>query len=265
MEKIKFWKTEAAAKKTEGTLWLYGVIASESWWGDEVTPELLRKDLEALGDIETLHVRINSPGGDVFAGQAIYTILRAQKARLIIHIDGIAASIASLIARAGTRDGDIISIGKGSMLMIHKPMAVLMGYFNALELADIGEKLDKIFDSLLLPAFSDCKPTEDELRAMFEAETWLSDAEALEHGFVDDIDEGLNMAAVFNGEKNLVINGVEVDTGAFKAFPESLAQKQEETAEPDDTEQPEEPELEKTQASKELAVSKLKLALAASL
>src|SRR5690606_26641117 len=97
--KRKFWQFRAAADDPKvGELLLYGEISDFTWWGDEVTPRQFREDLEALGDIDELRVYINSPGGDVFAGQAILSTLKRHKARKVVYIDGLAASAASVVA-----------------------------------------------------------------------------------------------------------------------------------------------------------------------
>jgi ATP-dependent Clp protease protease subunit len=84
----KFWKFKALDDNT-GELTLYGEIANETWWGDEITPKEFKTDLDALGDINTLNIYINSPGGDVFAGQAIHSMLKRHKAHKNVYIDGL--------------------------------------------------------------------------------------------------------------------------------------------------------------------------------
>ena len=92
----KFWNFKAAGGK--GELYLYGEISDSSWFGDEVTPAQFQKDLAALGDIDNLDIFINSPGGDVFAGITIYNMLKRHKAAKTVHVDGLAASSASIVA-----------------------------------------------------------------------------------------------------------------------------------------------------------------------
>ena len=96
----KFWEFKATSAK-KGELLIYGDIASSTWWGDEVTPNDFKKGLDALGDISELDVYINSNGGDIFAGQAIYSMLKRHDAKVTVYVDGLAASIASVIAMAG--------------------------------------------------------------------------------------------------------------------------------------------------------------------
>jgi ATP-dependent protease ClpP protease subunit len=138
----RFWNFKSLDEKT-GELTLYGEISNETWWGDEVTPKEFKSDLDNLGEIDTLNIYINSPGGDVFAGQTIYSILKRHKAHKNVYIDGLAASIASVIAMAG----NTIFMPKNAMMMIHNPWTVGMG--NADEFRKLAEDLDKIRESLI--------------------------------------------------------------------------------------------------------------------
>ena len=105
----------------ERTLFLNGTIAEESWFDDDVTPQLFRDELNAgNGDIT---VWINSPGGDCIAAAQIYNMLMNYKGNVTIKIDGIAASAASVIAMAGTK----VIMSPVSMMMIHNPAPVACG------------------------------------------------------------------------------------------------------------------------------------------
>ena len=137
MQMKKFWKwknkmvtnQETMEQTPERTLFLNGTIAEESWFDDEVTPQLFRDELNAgNGDIT---VWINSPGGDCIAAAQIYNMLMEYKGNVTIKIDGIAASAASVIAMAGTK----VLVSPVSMMMIHNPMTVAMG--NTLSLIHI--------------------------------------------------------------------------------------------------------------------------------
>ena len=119
-------------------------ISNETRWGDEVTPKQFKDDLDALGEINTLNVYINSPGGSVFAGQTIYSMLKRHKAKVHVYIDGLAASIASLIAMAG----DKVIMPKNAMMMIHSPWTFAAG--NAQEFRKIADDMDKIRESMVV-------------------------------------------------------------------------------------------------------------------
>jgi len=188
MKKKKFWNLKALDEKT-GELTLYGEISNETWWGDEVTPKEFKADLDKLGDIDTLNIYINSPGGDVFAGQAIHSMLKRHKTHKNVYIDGLAASIASVIAMAG----DTIFMPKNAMMMIHNPWTIGMG--NSTEFRKLAEDLDKIRESLIAAYENHSTLTRDEIISIMDAETWLTASECEEYGFCDVVQEEKQMAA----------------------------------------------------------------------
>lgn len=184
----KFWNFKALDENT-AELMLYGEISDISWWGDEVTPKQFKEDLDALGDIDTLNVYINSPGGDVFAGQAIYSMLKRHKATINVYVDGLAASIASLIAMAG----DKVIMPANAMMMVHNPWT--FAYGNANDFRKLADDMDKIRDSMVVAYESRSALTTDEIIELLDAETWLSAEDCLEYGFCDEIEEAKEMAA----------------------------------------------------------------------
>jgi len=148
-----------------------------------------------IGKVDVLNVYINSPGGDVFDGVAIYNILQRHRAKVVVEIDALAASIASLIAMAG----DEIRMAENALLMIHNPWGFVIGDVNDLRKAI--EDLDKIKDSAILPAYvSQSGMDEKEISKLMDEETWLSAAEAKEYGFVDTIVENKQIAAHIDRE-----------------------------------------------------------------
>ncbi len=134
---MKFWNFKGSGDK-RAELLLYGDISDSSWWGDEVTPKQFKADLDALGDVAELDIYINSGGGDVFAGFAIYNMLKRHTAKKTVYVDGLAASVASVIAMAG----DKIIMPENAMLMIHNAWAVAKG--NKAKLRKIADEMDKI-------------------------------------------------------------------------------------------------------------------------
>ncbi len=191
----KFWSFKALDKKT-GELTLYGEIASDTWYGDEVTPKEFKADLDKLGDIDTLNIYINSSGGDVFAGQAIHSMLKRHKANKNVYIDGLAASISSVIAMAG----DTIYMPKNAMMMIHNPWTFGLG--NAAEFRKLAEDLDKIRESLIVAYEERSALTRDEIIKIMDSETWLTADECFEYGFCDVVEKEKQMAACI--DKNLL-------------------------------------------------------------
>lgn len=214
MKLNKFWQFRAKTASDTGSLDLYGDISSTSWYGDEVTPKQFKQELDALGDIKSLDIYINSGGGDVFAGQSIYTMLKRYPANKTVYVDGLAGSIASVIAMAG----DKIIMAKGSMIFIHNGAIGLIGYFNAKNLREYADEVEKITQSVVFPAYERTGQTKEKIQEMLDAETWFSDQEAVDMGFADEIEETRQMAASLNG-KILVVNGQSVDLTRYKTAP----------------------------------------------
>jgi ATP-dependent Clp protease, protease subunit len=149
-------------------------------------------ELKALGAVAELTLRINSPGGSVFDGVAIYNALKRHEARVTVWIDGIAASIASMIAMAG----DEIVMPENAMLMIHDPSGLVMG--TAADMRAMAEALDKM-KAGMVAAYRDKSGRDDaEIEALMAAETWLSAQEALELGLADRVEQPVRMAAHFD-------------------------------------------------------------------
>lgn len=212
----RFWQFRAAAEPGVGELLLYGEIADATWWGNEVTPKQFWDDLQNLGDIKELKVYINSPGGDVFAGQAIHSMLRRHQARVMVYVDGLAASAASLVAMAGDR----IIMPRNAMMMVHRPWTIVAG--NAATLRQIADDLDKIMESML--AVYESRTGLDRTRVMelLDAETWMTAEEAVSLGFADEIEEAKAVVASISSQGRLVVNGVEVDLSQFRNPPKVL-------------------------------------------
>lgn len=185
--KNKFWNFKAT--DTKGELYLYGDISDYSWSGDEITPKQFKSDLDSLGDITQLDIYINSPGGDVFAGQAIYTMLNRHKAYKTVYIDGLAASIASVVAMAG----DKVVMPKNAMMMIHKAWSIMMG--NSTDMRKIADDMDKMEESIVAVYQAKTGLETDKINEIMAAETWLTAEDALSYGFIDEIEKAVNMAA----------------------------------------------------------------------
>jgi ATP-dependent Clp protease protease subunit len=149
-------------------------------------------ELKALGPIAELTVRINSPGGSVFDGVAIYNALKRHDAAITVWIDGIAASIASMIAMAG----DEVVMPENAMLVLHDPSGLVMG--TAADMRATAEALDRM-KAGMVAAYRDKSGRDDtEIEALMAAETWLSAQEALELGLADRVEAPVRMAAHFD-------------------------------------------------------------------
>ena len=174
----KFWNWV----RNEGekrVLLLDGEISDETWWGDEVTPQMFRSELNAAeGDID---LWINSPGGDCYAAAQIYNMLMEYKGNVNVKIDGIAASAASVVAMAGSTV-EILPLG---MLMIHNPMTVSIGDTHEMErtitfLSEIKESIINAYE--IKTGLSRAK-----ISRLMDAETWMNAKKAVELGFADSV------------------------------------------------------------------------------
>jgi ATP-dependent Clp protease, protease subunit len=151
------------------------------WWGG-VAPEAFVRAVKGI-TAGTIHVRINSPGGSVFAARAMETALREHSARIVVHIDSLAASAASFLAMAG----DEIRISKGAMVMIHKAWTLAWG--NSDELNKTAALLSKI-DGTLVETYADrTGKSVAEIADWMAAETWFTAQEAVDAGFADSVTE----------------------------------------------------------------------------
>jgi ATP-dependent Clp protease, protease subunit len=164
-----------ALAEAEAEIVLYDEI---SWWG--ITAEMFKRELSAIAS-PTINLRINSPGGDVFDSLAIYNMVREHPARVITHIDGLAASMASVVALAG----DEVRMADNAFFMVHDPWSVVIG--NATDLRKEADLLDKVGGSLALAYQEKTGADPEQIAAWMKAETWFTAAEAVEAGFVDQI------------------------------------------------------------------------------
>ena len=181
MKKFWKWKNQAATETApaERTLFLNGTIAEESWFDDEVTPQLFKDELmSGSGDIT---VWINSPGGDCVAAAQIYNLLMDYKGNITVKIDGIAASAASVVAMAGTK----VLVSPVSMLMIHNPMTVAMG--NSEEMQKAIEMLAEVKESIINAYEIKTNMSRAKISHLMDAETWMDANKAVELGFADEI------------------------------------------------------------------------------
>jgi len=180
-------RTAPKAKLLEdGTLLLFGTIGDEF---DGLTAARVIEEIRSLGDVAELEVLVNSPGGVVHEGLAIYNELATHPANVTVTVSGLAASMASAIAMAGNR----IRMARNGMLMIHNPWNVAVGDKDDLrKAADVLEK----FGTSLVRIYAERTGLElDEVQAMMDTETWLDADEALAKGFVDEIVEPVEASA----------------------------------------------------------------------
>lgn len=174
----KFWNW---IKDEDGSrvLRLEGPIDNDNFWGDEITPEMFRDELEAEdGDIT---LWINSPGGNVFAAAEIYTMLKEYAGKVTVRIASIAASAASVVAMAG----DKIEMSPTAMLMIHDPSTIAMG--NAADMQHAIDVLDEVKESIINAYVAKTGLRRSKISELMSNETWMNAKKAYELGFCDEI------------------------------------------------------------------------------
>ncbi len=177
--KRKFWNWVKNDAEEERTLVLNGEISDETWYGDEVTPKLFEKELNAgTGNIT---VWINSPGGDVFAAAQIYNMLMEYKGDVTVKIDALAASAASVIAMAGTK----VLMSPIGLMMIHNPMTIAIG--DSKEMQKAGEMLDEVKEGILNAYEIKTGLNRTRISHLMDGESWFNAKKAVELGFADGI------------------------------------------------------------------------------
>lgn len=173
---------EFKARGSRGEVWLYDVIGA-SFWGDGITAKSFQKELAALGKVSTLNVHINSPGGDVFDGFAIFNQLKQHPASVEVDVDGVAASIASIIAMAA--DPGKLRIAKNALMMIHNPQGGAYG--DETELERVIALLKSVKGNLAETYVDRTGNKRGTVEAWMSEETWFTADAALQHGFVDAV------------------------------------------------------------------------------
>lgn len=181
----KGYQIKSAATSAE--ILIYEDIG-DNWLGG-ISAKQFVDDLKEIKNVKSINVRINSDGGSVFDGNTIYNALKRHDARITVDIDGLAASIASIIAMAG----DEIRIAENGFMMIHDPWMVAGG--TAQELRDAADTMDKVQEQLVNTYVKRTGGDAAEIADLMAAETWMNAEEALERGFVDVITEESKMAA----------------------------------------------------------------------
>ncbi len=195
------WFRMQAGHQSDADIYIYDEIG---FWG--VTAKQFISDLNALGDITHINLHINSPGGDVFEGIAIFNALKTHGASITVYVDGVAASMASVIAMVGNP----VIMPENSFMMIHKPFGFTGG--DAEDMRTYADLLDKV-EAVLLPAYAQkTGKTTDEIAAMLADETWMSGAECLAQGFADQVTPAVKAMACIQSKR----------TEEFKKMPESI-------------------------------------------
>lgn len=221
-----FWQVKMLADDKAEIL-LYGKIVSSrpiDWWTGEplpglfVSPEGFLEELEKVKNSSEITIRVNSPGGDVATGQAIYTLLKSLPGKKIGIVDSLAASAATLPLMAA----DEIRAPAGARIMIHEAIIESWGVFGAQELLSLANMLESVNAATAETYRSKTKLEIDDLRAMMKAETWMTGKEAIDKGFVDTLlfdDADIQMSA---DRKYLYAGHQKYETSMFSNIPEDI-------------------------------------------
>ena len=199
MNRKKFWVWKNQDEGSEErVLELYGTIAEESWFDDDVTPKMFQEELFSGNGPVTIW--LNSPGGDCIAASQIYSMLMDYKNDVTIKIDGIAASAASVIAMAGTK----VLMAPTALMMIHNP--ITLAYGNHDDMAKAIEMLDEVKESIINAYEIKTGLSRAKLSHLMDQETWMNAKKAIELGFADGelVDEkrvALDAAFSFSGKQ----------------------------------------------------------------
>ena len=175
-------------------MYIDGEIVTDEYEDTDTSAAGFRNALKSLGDVKSINLHINSPGGSVFEGIAIYNMLKQNSARINVYIDGLAASIASVIAMSG----DAIFMPSNSMMMVHNPWVMAIG--NASELRKQADDLDQITKSSVQTYLAKAGDKLDEktLTQLMDDETWLTAQEAVDYGLADEVLEPNKAVASIN-------------------------------------------------------------------
>ena len=176
-EALERWAPRAAEADDDSTISIYDAIGSD-WYGEGFTAKRMAAALRAIG-ARAVTVNINSPGGDVFEGLAIYNLLREHPAQVTVKVMGLAASAASFIAMAGDR----IEMGLGAFFMVHNSWGVVIG--NRHEMRAAADLFDEFDAAMAYIYVARTGLEQSEVAALMDAETWLGARSAVDKGFAD--------------------------------------------------------------------------------
>ena len=182
MKDRKFWNWKNQTDEepsAERVLELYGTIAEESWFDDDITPAMFKEELFAGSGPITIW--INSPGGDVFAAAQIYNMLMDYPHDVTVKIDALAASAASVIAMAGTK----VLMSPVAMIMVHNPATIAIG--DSDEMQKAIDMLAEVKESIMNAYEIKTGMSRHKISQLMDAETWMNAKEAVKLGFADEI------------------------------------------------------------------------------
>lgn len=187
----KYLTIKQEADTSQANMYIDGEIVTDEYEDTDTSAAGFRDALKSLGDVKNINLHINSPGGSVFEGIAIYNMLKQNSAHVNVYVDGLAASIASVIAMSG----DAIFMPSNAMMMIHNPWTMAVG--NATELRKQADDLDRITQASVQTYLNKAGDKLDEktLKQLMDDETWLTAQQAVDYGLADEVMEANKAAA----------------------------------------------------------------------
>ena len=176
-----FFRAEATAE--EATIYVYDVIVSDAFWGGITALDFIKELAKITAPV--IHLRINSPGGDVFAARAMVQVMKEHPSQIIAHVDGYAASAATFLVVAADKS----QISDGAMFMIHNAWTIAMG--SAKDFADMANLLERTDQTIANDYMAKTGQTEQQIKDWMAAETYFFGQEAIDAGFIDGMNEAL--------------------------------------------------------------------------
>ena len=209
MHNRRFYNYVLKNENNEADIMLYGNIGEVVGY-DDITDQEIVKQINDLGNVSKINLRINSLGGSVFSAIAIYNVLKTHSAEIVAHIDGICASSATIIASSANK----VIMPKNALYMIHNPAT--MAYGESKDLEKTVELLDVVKDTIIETYMTKTGQTKEKLAKLMDNETWLTAEEAKSLGFIDEIvDEKVDNGKINN---TYIFNGIMIDGLQMKQF-----------------------------------------------
>jgi ATP-dependent Clp protease protease subunit len=229
------------------TVNIYGDITSIPWFENDVTADSIVRQIDAAQDVSQIDVYINSYGGEVAEGLAIYNALKRHKAKVRTICDGFACSIASVIFMAGEER----IMNESSLLMIHNAWTSACG--NAAELRKLADDMEKITQASVEAYKAHSNLSEDEIKELMDAESWILPTEALEYGFATSIEKVENKNANQSAKFKLfeVVKAYMAEENPEDEEEQEDTEETEESPEDEETEETEDEESEETEETEE--------------
>ncbi len=209
-----FWvvRDQAQSESGEVEIELFGPISEYSWWGDEITPALFKKDLFEKGAGKPVTLLVNSPGGEVIAASVIRSILQDYSGKVTADIVGLVASAATVLVTGA----DVIRMRESALFMIHDPSGIAIG--NIDEIKAFLDVLKTVKDGIVDTYETKTKLDRDKLAKMMSDETWMTAREAKDLGFIDEVVEN----KVKNGSTSKMMAGFTNCLSSYRHVPASL-------------------------------------------